>query len=167
MTGSCNQTPQGAETVGVFLKLKPGVRLLVWSLRAWVEGPSGQAAVWSHFSGKLGARDGRAATKAFEHFLMAIAANRSRVIYKHALQCACVSADETSLANLVLAAGEGEIELAYDLACAFCDRIGAAELVSFAGRIAPYLEAIGDAPGLETLAEAIPNPAFPAPRSLH
>lgn len=108
--------PKGAETVG-WLDERPATeRLVVWSLRRWLDGPEAQAEVWNAFAAQLGAGPGRRALRAFEAYLGAVAEATTRRLCRHAASCSCVGRDEADLAAVVTLAGRGEQALAAERA---------------------------------------------------
>ena len=101
-------TPEGGESAGWLETMPEAERLVVWSLRRWLDGPDGQAEVWNAFATRLGAERGRNALRAFEAYLEALATGTTRRLCRHAAGCPCVGRDEADLAAIVTLAARGE-----------------------------------------------------------
>jgi hypothetical protein len=70
----------------------------VAALRLWLDGPDRRAEVWSAFAIRLGAAGGRAALKAFEDYLGAVADGAVRPIARRRHGDPWATADEAALA---------------------------------------------------------------------
>lgn len=112
-------SPEGAETVGRLDDMDGAERLIVWSVRRWLDGPDARAEVWNAFATGLGVEGGRRALGAFEAYLGAVATATTRRLCRHAASCPCVGRDEADLAAIVSLAGRGETDRAAARAARF------------------------------------------------
>lgn len=168
MCDTDDDLPQGARSAGRLESAPPSTRLFVWALRRWMDGACGQQAVWNHFAEHLGPRDSHRAMGGFERLICAVAAAHRRVLHRHETRCSCIGVDEQMLARLVVAAAQGEREIALAAACSFASPAGAAEIVASAARFGFFLLKVGDAPQAALEQAVFPPPErSPENRTVH
>ncbi len=100
---------QGARAVGDLAARDHADRLFIVTLRLWLQGPERQAEAWSGLSGALGAQQARAALRALEGFLEAMAHGARGAIWRHAPCCKRLGRDEALMADAVAAAARGDL----------------------------------------------------------
>ncbi|MGF1552738.1 MAG: hypothetical protein ACFBWO_09585 [Paracoccaceae bacterium] len=122
-------------------------RLLVVTMRRWLDGPEAQAEVWSGLRAALGAASARRVLAAFERWLSAIAAAPRRPLRRHAACCPCLGDDEARLAALVAAAGSGRSATARELAGALVEPEATDDLLAAAEALGATLAALLDEAG--------------------
>lgn len=131
--------PDGAETVGWLDDMGGSERLIVWSLRRWLDGPCAQAEVWNAFATSLGPDRGRMALRAFEGYLAAVTVQTHRRLCRHASSCPCVGQDEADLAAIVGLTGRGETAEAARRAARLVPTGRLADVTRAAGELATLL----------------------------
>lgn len=105
--------PHGADDVARLARASETERRFVAALRLWLTTPEAQAEVWRDFAAAQGPAAGRAALRAFEAYLEAVAHGASRKLWRHNVGCVCLGRDEAALAEAMRAAAAGNRERAY------------------------------------------------------
>ena len=98
----------GASVVGRLTDIAPWEAELILSMRFWMDGPEGQAAVWNGFARTLGATEGRVALRGFERLLSDLCTFARRPLVRHGPGCTCIGSDEALLQTLVREAARGD-----------------------------------------------------------
>lgn len=106
MTGSAAKS--GGASVGHLAHLDHMQASAVIYLRLWCDGPDGQATVWRDFASGLGHKRGRHALSAFEQLCGLCTRYGRRPLIRHAINCACVGADEACFATFLQTATDGD-----------------------------------------------------------
>lgn len=122
-------------------------KLLVVTIRRWLDGLEAQGEVWNGFCGELGPVPARRLMRAVEGFLAAIAEAPRRPLRRHAARCPCLGADEARLAALVRAAARGHDGQARAVAAGIVE-------TAAVGRVVEAAAVLGEA--LDTIAPAVP-----------
>lgn len=130
----------GGESVGWIEALPEAERLVVCSIRLWLEGPDAQAEVWNAFATGLGPERGRRALRAFERYLAAVATATVRRLCRHAPSCPCVGRDEAELAAIVTLVARGDTAAAAARAARFVPASRLCAVTAAAGELGRLLD---------------------------
>ncbi|WP_089885253.1 hypothetical protein [Citreimonas salinaria] len=103
------ESSPGSMVVGRLTDLAPWEAGLILSLRAWMEGPAGQAEVWNGFARSFGGAEGRVEMHRFETLLVTLCENARRPLVRHGGGCACIGVDEALFCTLVREAAGGDL----------------------------------------------------------
>lgn len=131
---------------GWLAEAHPTDRLFIASLRRWLDGPGGQAEVWSGLAGSLGAGAATRLLGAFEALLRQVAGAARRKLQRHATNCPCIGEDEALLAGMVRAAGRGDTESAHALAAQIVRETDLLAVLESAARLGQLMDNIGGGP---------------------
>lgn len=109
MTGMADiHTSPGRMVVGRLTDLAPWEAGLILFLRAWMDGPAGQAEVWNGFARAFGGTEGRVHMHRFEALLVTLCDNARRPLMRHGGGCACLGSDEALFCTMVREAAGGD-----------------------------------------------------------
>lgn len=101
---------RGAALVGQLSEISPWEAELILNMRLWMDGPRGQAQVWSSYASVFGPEKGRRHLQGFERLLHIIDTHMLRPMVRHGVACRCVGSDEAVFANMVRLASAGELQ---------------------------------------------------------
>ena len=102
------QQKRGGAPVGFVADLDVIGAASVIYFRMWHDGTDGQEEVWGDLSCGLGAENGRKALKAFEKLCSLCFQYGRRPLFRHAISCKCIGADESCFANFIETATSGD-----------------------------------------------------------
>lgn len=102
--------PRGAAPVGFVGELPMLETGFVIYLRLWCSGPEHQQQVEKDFRVSLGDERGTRALHSFEELCSLCVRHGRRPLMRHHINCKCLGADESCIANFVAAATEGDKE---------------------------------------------------------
>jgi len=139
----------GAAALSALEDLSPREAGAIVGLRAWCEGPEGQAWVWQCYAHHHGPIRGRTALRNFEALVRMVSQYARRPMARHAVQCRCAGADECWFARLVGLAADNAREDALMLAMTFLRpdiALQAVDLAQQAGLRLPPMKLPGSAP---------------------
>jgi hypothetical protein len=102
--------PRGGAPVGFVTELSMLETGFVVYLRLWCSGDACRRQVEKDFTLSLGAVRGRAALDSFDELCSICVHHGRRPLMRHEVNCKCLGADESCLANFVAIATEGERE---------------------------------------------------------
>lgn len=108
-------SPFGGQAVGALTAVSPAEQRFVRAMRLRLCGGPHQGTAWRELSAELGAEPARAAMRALEAFLWAVAQGAARRLRRHHPCCLCLGRDEALLADVVRAAAQGAE--GFDRAC--------------------------------------------------
>lgn len=101
---------RGSAPVATLATVSPVEAAVVRYLRAWCEGPDGQAQVWTDLSVAFGPHAAAEGLDAFQDLLDMVLRCGRRPLMRHQQSCSCIGADEAVFAQMVLSAATGEQE---------------------------------------------------------
>ncbi|WP_292308449.1 hypothetical protein [Marivita sp.] len=152
----------GRSVVGHLGDLPAWEATLILSTRLWMDGPDGQAEVWSDFARCFGPARGRDELRQFETFLSRLLSAARRPLVRHGTGCACIGSDEAVLRLLVHEAAKGDLAEAAMIASLILPAHHAEPIALMAARIGSAMKALADHPS------AALHPPKPQPaRRLH
>ena len=102
----------GSEPVGRLDGRSRTDQLAVRVVRLWLMGPAHQAQAWNALAAELGSAPGRTALRALEEFLGVLAEGARGQIWRRRPDCACLSRDESLIADAVASAARGDFNAA-------------------------------------------------------
>ncbi|MGR3273442.1 hypothetical protein DU478_17065 [Thalassococcus profundi] len=152
----------GASVVGRLTDIAPWEAELILSMRFWMDGPEGQAAVWNGFARTLGATEGRVALRGFERLLSDLCTFARRPLVRHGPGCTCIGSDEALLQTLVREAARGDHAEAVMIASLLVPARHAEPIAVLAARVGKAMRQVAQrAPRLQQ------DSPPPEPRTLH
>ncbi len=125
---------RGGAPVGTMQELGPVEAGAVLYLRLWCDGAAAQGQARRDFVTAFGAAEGVAVADSLDTLCTLCARHGRRPLMRHGVTCACLGGDESSFANFILTASEGDREDAMWIATTLVRADMAPALVALAER---------------------------------